>query len=390
MSRNKPRSGTRAIPAKTSSRRIKFKWVGLILLGLGICSYVLFLVSCHQTAVASYTQARSLLDRDPDRCEQLAERAILNAVGNFPEAQLLRSRAFAAMGQWDEALGAWSLIKNPAQCQTDDLTALGEAALGASQWKIADEAFRAAIARKEQSTGRARELLIKLELRFDRKEDALRLCEEWQKFEPTAPLPWIMAGDIHAATMRLGDAVVDYRQALQRSPSAELEQEARSSLAQLLVVIGDHEARKEFDRLAAKSPLTGKLQLSYVQLLRMEGRTEEALAEINRYMSQSGNSAEAWKLSGILLLDLDRTKEAVADLQKAVQVNPFDIIAQYKLGEAYRGSGDPKSAQPHLDAAQKMTEAAYRISEVEELLRQDPSNSKLQKELSGLRAILGR
>lgn len=390
MSRNKPRGGTRAVPAKPLSRRINFKWVVLILLGLGIGSYMLFLVSCNQGAVACYTQARALLERDPDQCERLAEQAIITAVGSYPEAQLLRSRAFAAMGQWDEALGVWSLIGNSERCQTEDLTAFGEAALGASQWKFADEVLRVAVAKRDQSGGRARELLIKLELRFDRKEDALRLCEEWQKFDPAAPIPWMMAGDIHMTGMRLGNALDDYRQVLQRSPSPELERDARGSLAQLLVVIGDREARKEFDRLSAKAPLTGKLQLSHVQLLRMEGRTEEALAEINRYISQSGSSAEALKLNGMLLLDLDRTNEALVDLQKAVQVNQFDIIAQHKLGEAYQRSGDPMAAQPHLDAARKMTEATYRISEVEDLLRQDPSNNKLQKELAGLRAILGR
>jgi tetratricopeptide (TPR) repeat protein len=380
-------------PGKPSlrTRRYGMKALGLTLLGLGLCSLLFYQYSSRLTARADYLRARESLVHDPREAERLAELAVDNAGGNYPEAQLLRCRALAMTGEWEATLGCFSLIRDFKTCAPQELVELGESAVQAGQWKVAEESLVASLAKPGSHTSRACELLIRLDLRFRRTEDALQRCREWQVAEPMAALPWAISGDINTSRIDFASAMHDYRQALQRSPSPALQTEIRSSLAQLLIHTGETvAARREFDKLLDAGPLTGKLQLSYAQLLRTEGRNIDALAEIDQHVSRNGPSAESLKLRGIIHLDEGHVSEAVRDLKDSVKANPFDIGAQHKLAQAYLQSGDPAAAQPHSDASRKLTAATYRISEVEEQLIGDPSNSKLQGELASLRAILGK
>lgn len=294
-------------------------------------------------------------------------------------------------GEWEAALGCFSLIRDLKTCDATDLLALGESALQAGEWKVAADSLNASLAKPGSHGSRARELLVRLDLQFLRTEEALQRCREWQAAEPDAALPWAISGDIKTSRIDFASALHDYRQALQRSPSPTLQTEIRSSLAQLLVHTGDTvAARREFDDLISAGPLSGKLQLCYARLLRTEGRNSEALAEIDQHILRNGPSAESLKLRGIIHLDEGQVNDAVRDLKASVKANPFDIGAQHKLGQAYLQSGDPDTAQPHLEASRRMTEATYRISALEEDLLQDPSNDRLKRELASLRAILGR
>ncbi len=387
---NRPAHRASGKPSLTT-RRYGMKVLGLTLLGLGLCSFLYYQYSSRLAARADYVRARELLAQDPREAERLAELAVDNAGGNYPAAQLLRCRALAMTGEWEAALGCFSLIRDFKTCDATDLLALGESALQAGEWKVATESLAASLAKPGTHASRARELLIRLDLQFRRPEDALRRCREWQVAEPNAALPWEISGDINTSRINFASAMHDYRQALQRSPAPALQTEIRSSLAQLLVHTGESvAARREFDKLIDAAPLTGKLQLSYAQLLRTEGRNLDALAEIDQHILRNGPSSESLKLRGIIHLDEGHVSEAVRDLKDSVKANPFDIGAQHKLAQAYLQSGDPAAAQPHSDASRKLTDATYRISEVEEQLNRDPSNSKLQRELASLRAILGR
>lgn len=364
------------------------KWIvpGLILMGVLATGYWVFAPSR-----ADLSRARALLDTDPAAAEQLAEQAVVNAGGNYPEAQLLQCRALAATGQWNAALGGMSLIQDTSQCDPEELLDLGRRAMNAGEWKLAEVSLQAASARASPALSPALDQLVRLQLRFQRLEEAMALCRDWQQRAPDAAVPWAIAGDLEMAAVNFGAAIADYRQALHRKPPADLEYDVRSSLAQILVLSGDATAaRIEFDLLMQAKPLTGKLQLSYVQLLRLEGRFDEGLAEVDRYLQRSGSNSESLKLRGILQLDVGHAELAIGDLKQSVGLNPYDIGAEHKLAQAYLQAGDGDSARPHLERARKMTDATYRISDVQQRLQANPTDPGLQQELKDLKAILGQ
>jgi tetratricopeptide (TPR) repeat protein len=364
-------------------------WVAIV--GAIAVPAIYFLDGGFQSARSDYVRAREFLSQDPARSERFAERAVLNAGGDYPEAQLLQCRALAATGQWDAALGGFSLIKNFSTCDAADLVALGEAALHVSQWKLASMSLEEAAKKPGTDSARAIELLVSLDLRFGHRDVALKRCREWQRTAPLASRPWALAGDIESLTANFGTAIGDYREALRRAPDPQSAMELRATLAQSLIHNGDTSAaRKEFEILLASGPLTSKASLGYSQLLRMEGRQAEALEVLDRQISQTGATAESLKLRGILYLDDGKLELAIKDLKESVRSNPFDIGAQHKLGQAYLQSGDPDSAKPYLEKSQKMIEATFRIPELHDLLRERPNQPELQEELKSLNKIMGR
>lgn len=393
MSRPKKKQSPQSVTSQTATtpteRHSSWRRVGLA--GLAIIAVTAaFYYWTNESARASFERAAHLLATDPVQAEKLAEQAIQKAGGDYPAAQLLQCRALAAMGQWDAAYGGWSLIKDTSICAPADLLALGESALSVGQFDFAARCLRAARV-PGPTLSKATELLVRLELQFQRTDEAISLCREWQQAVPDSPLPWVITGDIAKANVDLASAIADYREALRRSPSQELETEVRTSLAQLLVHSGDvTAARQEFNTLLKAGPLPDKIRLIHAQLLRTEGRLDDALKEVDKFIAEVGSTPEALKQRGIIKLDQGDIQQAVSDLKQSVQESPFDVGSQHKLAQAYLRLGQKESAQPHLEQARRLTDATLRLAEIERQLRSDPQNPAVRRELQELSETLGK
>jgi tetratricopeptide (TPR) repeat protein len=351
----------------------------------GIAVVAAWLYWTMGSPIPDYWRAQKLLSKDPTLCEQYAERAVVKSGGNFPAAQLLQCRALAATGEWDAALGGFYLIKDLAACPIDSLLSLGEAALEADQLQLADRTLSAA-RRPGKPDARTAQLLVRLKLKLQLRDQVLPLCREWQAADPQAALPWAIAAEIEVAQFDLGSAIADFREALRRSAPGELEQSLRASLANLLVQTGEvSEARTHFDILLKSGPLPEKLRLDYAQLLRMEGKTEQALQEVERYLKDHPRHIEALKRRGLILMDLGRWEEALSDLRRALVENEADSSTHHLLAQVYRRMNEPELAQRHLQRSRELMDVTARVSELEEQLRQDPTNAALLRELKELR-----
>lgn len=336
--------------------------IGVCVIGLVATGWVWLRSSQSR---AQYQQAMTILETDPAHAEKLAETAIEDAWGDYPEAQLLQCRALAALGQWHMALGAFSLIKDTSKCDPAFLFDLGEKSFKDGEWKLAELALQATARQTGTFQPRALDLLIQLHLKFHHLPEVLVLCREWQQVDPEAALPWAIIGDLEASAVELGPAISDYREALRRSPPADLERRVRSSLTRLLVLTGDTvAARREFDVVLKTTSLPPADQLIYAQLLRLEGRSEEALKEIDSYISHAGADSESLKQRGIIHLDAGRLESALADLRQSVQMNPRDIGAQHKLAQVYTRLGDDEAARPHREEARRLSATSDRASEL--------------------------
>ncbi len=336
--------------------------IGLCVLGLVVAGTVWLRSSQSR---AQYQQALTILETDPAHAEKLAESAIAEAWDDYPEAQLLQCRALAALGQWHMALGAFSLIEDTSKCDPAFLFDLGEKSFKDGEWKLAELALQATARQTGTMQTRALELLIQLHLKFHHLPEVLLLCREWQRVDPEAALPWAIVGDLEASAVELGPAIADYREALRRSPPSDLERTTRSSLTLLLVLTGDTvAARREFDVVLKTTSLPPTDQLIYAQLLRLEGRSDEALKEIDSYLSRAGADSESLKQRGIIHLDAGRLEQALADLKESVQMNPRDIGAQHKLAQVYTRLGNDEAAKVHRDEGRRLSEAADRASEL--------------------------
>lgn len=78
------------------------------------------------------------------------------------------------------------------------------------------------------------------------------------------------------------------------------------------------------------------------------GKNAEAVAELRRAMEMEPNSDEGYRRLGAAYLDIGRSKEAIQSYQKAVQLNPYYWQNYSNLGLAYYSLGDYENSTVYL------------------------------------------
>ena len=351
-------------------------------------------------AVAFYWrqgQARRLFDEaqaefssHPERAEMLLERSVAAAGGDFPEAQLLHCRALGAIDRWDAALRAFRQIEKPSRCEPRQLLSLAQEAEQAGVAPLVLMALEAADRKgPEQAAVLKRRILLMLQ--DGASGEVLELCRRLERLDPDDPFPWEAEGRILQHTKRPLGAVRAFREALKRKPDERQRLAIRLELASQLMDAGElAAARVEIDRLLAHPAAAIAARNKDVYLLRLEGRTAEALDQINRILADAPGWAPAHMMRGILLLDLQRYGEAADDLSRAVAAQPFNREARYKLAQAYARLKQPEKAARELEASRKLTETEIEIQSLESQLRRNRSDGKLADRLVELYEQVGR
>ncbi len=87
------------------------------------------------------------------------------------------------------------------------------------------------------------------------------------------------------------------------------------------------------------------------ELLRSQGRREDALRLAESARAQFGDSAFALALKGAALIELERYREALATLEQAVEADPDLALVWHELGYAAFRLGDGNRALLALDRA---------------------------------------
>jgi Flp pilus assembly protein TadD len=85
----------------------------------------------------------------------------------------------------------------------------------------------------------------------------------------------------------------------------------------------------------------------------------------------------------------ERFDEAIATLNKAIQVSPAEEQAYYQLGQAYARSGQSDRADELLAKHRTLLDAKVRLHEMEELASRDPTNVTVRVELAHSYAEIG-
>jgi len=111
--------------------------------------------------------------------------------------------------------------------------------------------------------------------------------------------------------------------------------------------------------LAKAVELDPGLQAAHVArawLLHRLGRDQEALA----HLEKGSNDVRSLDLKGVVLLSMDRVKEAEAVLRRAAAMAPEDADVALHLGRALMDQGKEQEGQRWLDAYQKLRPARQR------------------------------
>ena len=111
------------------------------------------------------------------------------------------------------------------------------------------------------------------------------------------------------------------------------------------------DAQSAYDELLAANPELKPAWAEYFELLRMSGRGDEALQLADRARGALGETGFAYTLRGAALTELGRYPEALAELERAVEVDPDLALVWHELGYAAYKLGDKNRALLALDRA---------------------------------------
>jgi tetratricopeptide (TPR) repeat protein len=169
-----------------------------------------------------------------------------------------------------------------------------------------------------------------------------------------------LSGEIFEIQGRYPEAVVEYRKAIEKNPSA-LNLHYRLGRALLLESHDPshlREGRKEFEAELALNPSDAVAEYQVGQILSSEQNSAGAAAHFENAVTLNPDFAEA-------LVALAKTKtgnEAIPLLERAVKLQPSSEPAHYRLMLAYRNAGRSEDAQREktiLDKLQRPPEGEF-------------------------------
>lgn len=299
--------------------------------------------------------------RDPAAGERLVRRALENAGGEYPDAELALS---VIRGAREEQTPASSRVSFES-CRSDILLAYSRAALESGQQREARLALEVVRGRGTRASVQALERLIVIFADSGSPDELIAAARDLTRLEPANPRSWRLLIDTLGNQVRHEPECLDaIRRALEQDLPDAWRDQFKYRLVGQLIVCGDAaEARRRWEELARKNGESLKMQLYEIDILRLEGKLDEALESMNAVF-QTALSApdspldrgQAHFSRGVIYLDMVRFEEARDDLEQAIAADPANASARFKLSEALRGLG-------LLDDARRQREIAIALGE---------------------------
>ncbi len=173
-----------------------------------------------------------------------------------------------------------------------------------------------------------------------------------------------LSAEIFEVENRYGDAVAEYKKAIEMNPSAP---DLHFRLGRALLLESHNpeslqSASEEFRAELKVSPEDGACEFQLGQIAQVEGKKEEAEAHMERAVALSPNFVQALIALGKIDTQEKRFDRAIRRLTHAVDLQPSNETAHYALLTAYRDSGDmdkAKAEKAKLDQLQKLPEGEF-------------------------------
>lgn len=351
--------------------------------------------------------------RQPEKAREYFER-LVKAVPAHPNGNLQLARIEMASGAFARAEERLTKLVVSRPGDFDLLFLLGRAAARAGHAAKARETLEAALRLKPDDPGAMLEAGLANAASGDYPR-AVFLLARAQSRAPDQPGIALALARASEDAGYYGDAVVAYDRYLSIAPNNLATRRDRARALALTITGRDQGARDLADyvaknprdplghfylaqviwksdgngalaRLAESVRLDPRLAPAHVArawLLHRLGRDEEALPHLEAALKVTPNEVRALDQLGVVLLSLDRVKDAEAALRKAAAIAPEDAEVALHLGRALMDLGKEAEGQKWLDAYQKLRPVrqrdARRESGMIELATLDPAGRRARE-----------
>lgn len=110
-------------------------------------------------------------------------------------------------------------------------------------------------------------------------------------------------------------------------------------------VTGQEDARVLAEVALLADPDHARAQVMVAELRRQAGELESANDLIERHLAEHPDSGAGYAERGAIRLKQGRTDDAVADLRRAIELDPVDTSARWSLATALRRAGEAEEAE---------------------------------------------
>lgn len=336
-------------------------------------------------------QAEAILDRDPKQADNLAEAAINQGTSVASRAWLVRCRAQLALRHPLEALGAFSKIEHPAQCDVANWCALIEEAQAAEHTLLAEMAMSAALRFPEERV-RILTLVLPAKAGLLPEAEIAELVQELRALAGQHAAGWRAIGLAETSRGRLAEAIEAYRRVLTLSDvSQPIGLASRRELAQLLIDLGQFTAADPLVAEACQaSPGNSDDQLRLAQLRRSAGDQTSAENLLSELLVKEPENFTARLQRGSLFVDLQQLTQARTDFEHCLRIAPFHGEAHYRLSQTLLRLKDSSGAAKHLQESRRLSDLKRRVIEVNSQRNSAPQAPLLMDELANLFEALGQ
>ncbi len=158
------------------------------------------------------------------------------------------------------------------------------------------------------------------------------------------------------------------KQALQALEPLRSEPQIRVETARILFVAQDwNGAADEYAKLLAEYPEQEVLRRNLLVSLYRAERDDRAKEILALFGTSAEENARVLTIRGLLAEREGRRKDAIADLQTAISLDPSDTFAAYELGLLFLAAGETEDAIAPLEEAVRrnpqMAQASYNLGQ---------------------------
>ena len=198
-----------------------------------------------------------------------------------------------------------------------------------------------------------------------------------------------LLGLIHKDFERYKEAIQDYQQALQRSPTPAVALEIRLELAKAQMKHNEYEAALKTLDDSWPAGSVEHLTLA-VECLWSINRKDVAKQKLHQAQAAAPDDPDVlWQVARIAL-DEGRNQDALPPLLRIVQADPFNHQALYELALVHRRLGHETEADRFLERSNVARTLMQQLVDLNQRVINDPNNAELRDELASVCDQLGK
>lgn len=325
-----------------------------------------------------------------------ASQALANTKGFEPHAHLLQGAAILKIGAIDgnmsrlsEATEHFTKCSRNAETRVPALLMTGECYAKANRNDIAEKCLSEVLLIDPNQVD-AHRLLAQIYFDVGVMNKAMFHLTQVAKLDTEDCRAVQFLGRIQADFGDFEGAITSYDEALARGPSEADERAIRFELAQSLVkrrnyaralkVLGTWLPPKDYRPTDGSAAAPDYLAMKAECQLGL-GDRDEAKKSLAEALQIQPEHLASLLLAGNIALQSQDPKSAESLLKRALQTNPKDYTANFRLEQAYRQMGDKERADEQHEVVQMIQSLKEKFAELHQAAMKQPENAEIRYQL---------